>query len=137
MSRPTRKLHHLATLAALPAAAAIAWRLGDARGVGVLLGVTLAIAITVIGWLAQERALGAAGSNANGMMTAFALTFLVKLFVVALGAVILRMHDGLGAQADWRAYLLGFAAAVAWGLFVGAFRRIGAARTPKEASATC
>lgn len=137
MSRTTQKLHYFATLAALPAAAAVSWNLGDARGVGVMLGVTLAVAITLLGWVAQERSLRAVGSNANGMMTAFALAFLVKLFMVALGAVVLRLHEGLGARADWRAYLVGFAAAVAWGMFVGAFRRFGAVRTPKEASASC
>lgn len=137
MSRTTHTLHFAAALAALPAAATVAWGLGDSRGVGLMLGVIFAITITLVGWIAQARSLRAPSSSANGMMTAFALAFLAKLFIVALGAVVLRLHDGLGARADWRAYLVGFAAAVAWGMFVGAFRRFGAARTPKEASASC
>jgi len=142
MTRHTNPVHYLAALLALPAAVAAAWRVGsgalsDPRAVGVLLGAGLALAISLAGWAAQERSLRKGGSSANGVMTAFALAFLVKLFALGLGAVVLRLEDSLGALADWRAYLVGFAAAVAWVLFVGAFRRSGAARAPKEAPASC
>ncbi|MBL8801788.1 MAG: hypothetical protein JNN27_07330 [Planctomycetes bacterium] len=142
MNRHTHPVHYLAALVALPAAVAAAWRagsgsLGDPRAVGVLLGVGLALAVSLAGWAAQERSMRKNARSANGVMTAFALAFLVKLFVLALGAVVLRLEDSLGALADWRAYLVGFAAAVAWVLFVGAFRRSGAARAPKEAPASC
>ncbi len=133
----THALHYVAALAALPAAGAIAWSFGDARGVGLMVGVSLALAISLAGWIAQDRSLRRGAASATGVMTAFALAFLVKLFAVALGAVVLRLQEDLAALCDWRAYLVGFAAVVAWVLFVGAFRRLGAARTPKEASASC
>ncbi len=137
MQRASHRLHYLAALAALPVAGAVALRMGDARGVGVALGAVAAVAISVVGWLAEARSLRAASPGANAAMTAFALAFLVKLFVVAIGAVCLRLNDTLAALADWRAFLLGFAGAVAWVLFVGSFRRFGAARAPKEAPASC
>ncbi len=137
MQRASHRLHYLAALAALPAAAAVALHLGDARGAGVALGAGLAVAISIAGWVAEARSVRSASPGANAALTAFALTFLVKLFAVAIGAVCLRLNETLAAVADWRAYLLGFAAAVAWVLFIGSFRRFGAARAPKEAPASC
>lgn len=142
MTRHTRSLHYLAALLALPAAVVAAWRVGsgslaDPRAVGVLLGAIIAVALSLAGWVAQERALRKGGNGVNSVMTAFVLAFLAKLFVLALGAVLLRLQPSLAARADWRAFLVGFAAAVAWVLFVGAFRRFGAARAPKEAPASC
>jgi hypothetical protein len=135
--KSTHALHYLAALAALPAAGAVAWSFGDARGVGLLVGVCSALAISLVGWRAQDLSLRRGGASATGVMTVFALTFLVKLFVIALGAVVLRLQEDVAPLCDWRAFLLGFAAAVVWVLFVGAFRRFGAVRTPKEASASC
>jgi len=121
------KLHYIAIAAALPIGAFAAWRLGDARGVGLAAGVSIATAISLVGLFAQDRAAAVRSSQRGfgsmSFMAAFAVAFLAKLFALATGAIVLRMHDGLAALADWRSYLVGFAAAVAWVLFVGAFRR--------------
>lgn len=139
------KFHYIAIGAALPAAALLAWRMGDTRGVGLAVGVSVAVAISLGGMFAQDRAssaLSSGGRPARGLasvsfMAAFAVTFLVKLFALATGAVVLRLHAGLAALADWRAYLVGFAAAVAWTLLVSAFRRSNVAPARKEAPASC
>jgi hypothetical protein len=65
-------------------------------------------------WVAREARRG--GMHAFRAQT---LLFLLKLALVLAGALALRYVPALSASADWRAFLLGFAASSVLVLFVG------------------
>jgi len=97
----------LGALIALAASLFVAWQLGGAAGSGVVVGYTAA-ALATLGLLAwQQRLLLAAPRR---LMQAVAASLLLKLCLLLSGALLLRFVDGLAAVADWRAYLIAFAA---------------------------
>lgn len=110
------KLQLTVLLAGLPLAALVAWRLGGATGAGALLGVLAALFVSVLGALWSDRAQRRSPKLA---LEAFVFSFLAKLGLLAIGALALRFVPELGARFAWSAYLLGFAATVAWAMFAG------------------
>lgn len=98
-------------------AALVAWRLGGALGAGVLAGFLLGGGIGGLGVLWERHVLTTRPERA---MHAVALSFLVKLLALGMGALAFRYLDGPAARVDWRSFLVAFAAAVALVVPVGA-----------------
>lgn len=100
----------LASTVALVAAAVVAWRLGGAEGAGVLAGFLLGAGFSGLTVLYQRHTLLTAPERA---LKVFAVCFLAKLAVVLMGALAFRYVEAAAARADWRTFLIAFAAAVA------------------------
>ena len=109
------RLHSLALLAGLPAASIVAWRLGGESGAGAMLGASAALALSIAGLAWQGWALR---RRPKYVVLAFVATFLAKLAALAGGACWLRFDATVAQRFDWSAYLLGFAAAAVWAMFV-------------------
>lgn len=108
----------LATAAGALAASVVAWRLGGALGGGVIAGFLLGAGLSGLGCLYQRHALRV---RPSAMMQAVAVSFLVKLAAVVIGALSLRYVEAAAARADWRSFLIAFAAAVTIVLPLGAW----------------
>jgi len=99
----------LAVLAALVAAFVVASRLGGAQGGGVLAGVTVGAGLSCLSFLYLRHVLLTRPERA---LHATVLGFLVKLAALLLGALAFRFVDAAGAHADWKSFVIAFAAAV-------------------------
>jgi hypothetical protein len=96
------------TLIGLAVAGSLAWWVGGSSGTGVLSGfVTGAlVAGLCVAW--QRRVLA---SNPARMLHAAVAGFLIKLAAVLAGSLALRFMDAEAVIADWRTFLVSFAAA--------------------------
>jgi len=113
------KLIYLPLLALLPLAALISWRLGGSLGTGAMTGVLAATTLALGGFAWQEWSLR---HRPESVMVAFGASFLIKLAVLAGGALALRFEPALARAADWQGYLVGFAVAVVWSTSIGSLR---------------
>jgi len=106
----------LGTLVGLALATFVASRFEGALGVGVLCGYLLgaAIALLGIGW--QKRALR---DFPKKVLLVMVVSFLVKLFAVVAGALLLRYVDSLASVADWRGFLVAYGFAATFTLLLG------------------
>jgi hypothetical protein len=107
----------LATAAGALAAFVVAWRLGGALGGGVLAGFLLGAGLSGLGCLYQRHMLRV---RPGGLMQAMAVSFLVKLVALVIGSLAFRFVEAAAARADWRSFLIAFAAAVMIVLPLGA-----------------
>ena len=107
----------LALTIGLLIAAAVAWQLGGTLGGGVIAGYLLGGGIGGLGVLWQKHVLETQPKNA---MSAVAVSFGAKLLVLAMGGLAFRYIDAAAERADWRSFLITFAAAVALITPVGA-----------------
>ena len=87
----------------------VAWRLGGALGAGTLVGFLVGSTLSSAGVLWQHRLLERGSPK---VMQAFALSFLAKLLLLTVGALVL--HFAAAGLADWKAYLIAFAIGVLW-----------------------
>ncbi|MEW6074374.1 MAG: hypothetical protein AB1726_17500 [Planctomycetota bacterium] len=115
----------IATLAGAVLAAVVAWRLGGALGGGVVAGYLLGAGLSGLGALYQRHMLLWHPAKA---MAAVSVSFLAKLAGLLLGALSFRYIDAAGARADWRSFLVAFAAAVLVVLPFGALESVRLAR---------
>jgi hypothetical protein len=123
MMKLDSKLEYPLLLSALPIAAWICRGQPGAVAWGACAGVVAASFVTLLGraWVALGRK-----REAKTAMSRFMLVFLVKLGVLIAGALALRHVPVLAERLDWSAYLLGFAALVAWALALQlAFQGLG------------
>lgn len=100
----------IATVLGFCAAFVIAAKLGGALGGGVLAGFTLGAGMSGIGAVYQRHMLRFRPELA---MAATTVSFLAKLVALLVGALAFRYIETAAARADWRAFLVAFAAAVA------------------------
>jgi len=117
----------LATLLGLAAAALVAWRLGGTAGTGVLAGFTLGAGMSGLGALYQRHQLRV---RPDRVLAATAVSFLAKLVALLVGALAFRYVDAAAARADWRAFLVAFAAAVVVVLPLGVLDAVRGSQTP-------
>lgn len=110
----TRTLH--GTLLGLALATVVATRFEGALRAGVLCGYLLgaSIALAGIGW--QQRVLR---DHPKRVLLVMVVSFLLKLFALVAGALLLRYVDSLAAVADWRAFLVAYAFAATLTLLLG------------------
>lgn len=99
----------LATLLGLCLAAAVAWRLGGTLGGGVMAGFSLGAGLSGIGALYQRHVLR---TKPEAALMATGVSFLAKLGALLFGALAFRYIEAAAARADWKAFLVSFAAAV-------------------------
>lgn len=102
------------------AALVVAWRFGDARGTGVLLGAFSGLTLSgaAIAWQRQLLT-----TNPGRAMTVFGIAFLVKLAFLVTTALVLRLREITAV--DWVTFLVSFPIAVVWTTctgWVGAFQ---------------
>lgn len=119
----------LALLLGLAGAAFLAWRTGGALGGGVLAGYLLGGGIAGLCVLWQRHVLS---TRPERMLQAVVVSFGAKLVALLLGALSFRYLEPVAARADWRSFLVAFAAAV---LVVVAFGVPEVARALRAASA--
>lgn len=100
----------IASAVAFATAALVAWRLGGAAGGGVLSGFLLGAGFSGLSVMYQRHTLMTAPGRA---LQVFALCFLTKLGLLLMGALAFRYIEEAAARADWRTFLVSFAAAVA------------------------
>ncbi len=100
----------LAALAALLAAGLVAVRLGGTLGAGVLAGFALGSALSGLSYLYQRHVLL---TRPEFALRAAVVTFLFKLLALLLGGLSFRYIEAAAERADWRSFLIAFAAAVA------------------------
>jgi biotin transporter BioY len=123
----------LGILLGLVPAGLTAWQLGGSSGTGVLLGYSLAVAVGGLGAAWQQRLLRRGSPQ---VMTAFVATFLVKLVVLACGAVLLRTWTPAALRADWVSYLVTFPTAVLWVTVISSIENLRylRSRAPRRAA---
>ena len=97
-------------LAALVVALAFAARLGGALGGGVIAGYTLGAGLAGLSVLYQLHLLA---TRPERVLHASVLGFLVQLVALLLGALSFRFLGPAAERADWRSFLIAFAAAAA------------------------
>ena len=100
----------LAVLAALLVAVLVGVRLGGALGAGVWAGFLLGAGLSGLSFLYQRHVLL---TRPERVLAAVVVTFLVKLVALLLGALAFRYVEAAALRADWRSFLVAFAAAVA------------------------
>ena len=115
----------LATLVAFAAACAVAWRLGGTLGAGCLAGFLLGAGMCGLGVLYQRHTLL---TRPEKSLQATVVAFLAKLVVLLIGGLAFRFLEPAAARADWRSFLIAFAAAVAVVLPLGAMDAVNATR---------
>ena len=106
----------LASFLGFALAAFVAWQLGGRVGTGVLGGYLLGAGMSGLGVLYQRHMLI---TRPKQVLTALVVSFLAKLVALLLGALAFRFIPQLAEVADWRSFLVAFAAAVALVLPVG------------------
>ncbi len=99
----------IATLAGLALAIVVSAPLGAVEATGVLGGYLFGASIGLLGVGYQKHALRTRPAQA---MNASIIAFLFKLFGALMGALSLRYLEPLARVADWRSFLLAYAAAV-------------------------
>ena len=122
----------LVTLAAFVAALVCASRLGGALGAGVLAGYLLGAGLAGLSFLYTRHVLATQPARA---LHATVVGFLVKLAALLIGALSFRYIDAAGERADWRSFLVAYAAAVALVLPFGAWAAVQE-RRQRDASRT-
>lgn len=100
----------LAVLAALAVALLCASRLGGALGNGVLAGYLLGAGLSGLSFLYLRHVLATRPAR---VLQANVTGFLVKLGALLFGALAFRFIEPVGARADWRSFVIAYAAAVA------------------------
>jgi len=100
----------LSVLAALAVALVLADRLGGAVGGGVLAGYLLGAALSILAFLHTRHVLA---TRPERVLSASVVGFLVKLVALLLGALAFRFVEAAGERADWRSFVIAYAAAVA------------------------
>ena len=98
-------------------ASLVAWRLGGVRGVGTAGGFLFGASLGV---LAAHWQAHVARTRPAAVMQASLLGFLIVLFGVMISGLSLRFLDQAGALADWRAFLISYAAAGLIAIIAGA-----------------
>ena len=121
----------LATLLGLCLAAVVASRLGGTLGGGVLAGFTLGAGMSGLGALYQRHVLRTRPDKA---LAATAVSFLAKLVALVGGALAFRYVEAAAARADWRAFLVAFAAAVVIVLPLGVLDATGFGRRSRASN---
>ena len=119
----------IASLIGALGATLLAWRLGGTLGAGVLAGFLSGAGMSGLGVLYQRHVLL---TRPERIMQAVAVSFLAKLALLVGGGLSLRFVAEAAARADWRSFLVSFAAAVAVLLPLGA---LDAARSTRRALA--
>ncbi len=99
----------IACLVALAAAMAVAWKLGGTQGAGVLAGFALGAGFSGLTVLYQRHVLLTRPSKA---FHAFFVCFFLKLAVLLTSALTFRFVEAAAQRADWKTFLIAFAAAV-------------------------
>jgi len=99
----------LAVLATLIAALALASELGGTRGGGVLAGYLLGAGLSGLTGLYVRHVLL---TRPERVLRASVLGFLVKLVALLSGALAFRFIEPVAARADWRSFVIAYAAAV-------------------------
>jgi len=125
----------LALFLGLAAALLVSAKLGGALGGGVLAGYLLGSGLGGLGILWQRHVLLTRPEKA---MQAVVLSFGAKLAALGLGAVAFRFVEAAAARADWRAFLISFAAAIALVVPLGALdaaRALSARSAPPKSPA--
>lgn len=122
----------IAALAGAAAAAAVAWRLGGAAGVGVAGGYLLGAAVTLWG---VERQRVAAATRPARLWQAFGAAFLAKLGALLAAALLLRFVPALAETCDWRAFLVAYGAACVLVLLCGMREVASSLRTSGRSAA--
>jgi hypothetical protein len=117
----------LLSLLGAAAAALLAWRLGGARGAGVLAGYLLGAGASVGGVLWQRRVLARRPERA---FAALAAAFLGKLALLFACALCIRFVDALAERVDGRAFLVAFGVGVVLVLPLGAWEVVRCASPP-------
>jgi len=100
----------LIVLVALVAALVLAARLGGALGGGVLLGYTLGAGLAGLSTLHVRHV---ARTRPAKALSALTLGFLVKLGAMVLGGLAFRYIPAAAERADYKSFLVAFAATVA------------------------
>lgn len=106
----------LSSLLGFVLAAVVAWQLGGRVGNGVLAGYLLGAGMSGLGVMYQRHMLL---TRPERMLTALVVSFLAKLVALLLGGLAFRFIPQVAEIADWRSFLIAFAAAVALVLPVG------------------
>ncbi|MCZ6597095.1 MAG: hypothetical protein O7B99_05615 [Planctomycetota bacterium] len=99
----------IGTLLSVALAALLAWRVGGDVGVGILGGFLLGASLSGFGIAWQLRLLR---TSPRHVFRATVVTFLLKLGFLMGAALVLRFFEPLARHADWRAFLVAFAAGV-------------------------
>jgi hypothetical protein len=110
-----------AVLAALLVALACAARFGGALGGGVLAGYLLGAGLAGLSVLYQQHLLATRPERA---LAGSVLGFLVQLVALILGALSFRYLAPAAERADWRSFLIAYAAAVALVLPLGTLEAV-------------
>lgn len=126
------------TLGALLVAASVSLLLGGAVGVGAMAGFLLGAATGLWGVHIQKRT---AATRPRFAFHAYLIAFSIKLFTMVGATLAVRFVDFLYVRADWRAFLVGYAAAALVVLVAGtpeavrAFKRSIAPTVPSDGPA--
>lgn len=113
----------LASLVGAIAAAMIAWSLGGTRGGGVLTGYLLAAGVCGLGFMYQRHTLMFRPTHS---FLALGVSFMAKFLVLLMGGMAFRYLEPAALRADWKCFIVAYAAAVcllmpfgAWDMLVG------------------
>ncbi len=93
----------------LAAASVVAWQLGGALGMGVLMGFFGGASIAMLGAMWIRHALR---FNPKRAMRCQLEAFMAKMTVLFMGAIAFRFIESAAARVDWRAFLVSYIAAV-------------------------
>ncbi len=109
----------IGTLLSVALAALVSWQLGGSLGAGAMAGFLLGSALSLLGVFWQKHILR---TQPKQLMLAMVVPFLFKLVALLIGALSLRYIEAVGARADWRSFLVGFASAAVIVLALGTLR---------------
>ena len=119
-------------LAALVVALACAQRFGGALGAGVIAGYVLGAGLSSLSVMYQLHLLT---TRPDRVLHGSVLGFLVQLAALLLGALSFRYLEAAAERADWRSFLIAFAAAVALVLPLGTLEAVRLQRRRRERAA--
>jgi hypothetical protein len=126
--RPSRTT--LGLLLGAGVACVIAWQVGGTQGTGIALGFLLGAGLSALGAAWQMHCLRFRPKRA---MQAQVEAFLAKLIALVACGLLLRSVDVFAQVADWRSFLLGFAASVALVLPLAAWDTVRVMKSAKDA----
>jgi hypothetical protein len=109
------------TLLGLAIAGSLAWWLGGSVGTGLIAGFVAGASIAGLCVAWQRRVLA---THPERMLQVAVAGFLAKLAAVLAGTLILRFVDSEATIADWRSFLLSFAAAAVLVTVPGALENV-------------